>query len=30
MAISSVTVIANSLLLYRFDADTGTGKVTRG
>jgi P-type Cu+ transporter len=30
MAISSVTVIANSLLLYRFDADTATGKVTRG
>jgi Cu+-exporting ATPase len=30
MAISSVTVMANSLLLYRFDADTGTGKVTRG
>ncbi|HYR04247.1 MAG TPA: HAD-IC family P-type ATPase, partial [Nitrososphaerales archaeon] len=30
MAISSVTVIANSLLLYRFGADTATGKVTRG
>jgi Cu+-exporting ATPase len=29
MAISSVTVIANSLLLYRFDADTATGKGTR-